>query len=74
MPNSVDQIITVLQQRRDNILQALLNDSLNPLPSDSFEGQSVDRDGWRANLQKQLDDIDAMISRYQPFEVSQIQS
>lgn len=72
-PADVNQLILALQQRRMNIMNALLTDSLSPQPSDSFEGQSVDFDGWRSNLQEQLDKIDDMLGRYNLYEFTHIQ-
>ena len=60
--------IELIIQTRDNLQQALLTDSLNPAPSYSVGGQSVNRESWRESLLKQIMELNKLASMVQPTE------
>lgn len=53
---------------RDNYIQALYNDSVNPQPSYSIDGVAVDRDRWREYLSKQILQMQKIASTLKPVE------
>ena len=71
--NNLEQTIQQLQATRDGYLLALANDSINPQADYSVEGRSISRVNWRTSLLQNIDQIDNILQRYQPFEIPSIQ-
>jgi hypothetical protein len=65
----LDQLRTI----RNNYLTALVNDSANPQPNYSFDGQTVDRDNWRAQMMARVKEINELITLIDPFEINTVQ-
>jgi hypothetical protein len=53
---------------RNNLTNALLQDSLNPSPDYSVGGQSVSRVAWRESLMRQINELNKLLSIYNPIE------
>ena len=67
MATDAENIATI----RSNLLTALVTESANPKPSYAIDGQSVDWNGYRAALLKQIADLNALMSSLDgPFEVT----
>ena len=47
---------------RSNLFASLATESANPKPSYSIDGQSVDWNGYRAAVLKQIADLNALMS------------
>jgi len=54
---------------RDGYAAALAADALNPQPSYSLDGQSVDRDKWRETMLKMINQIQLTINAMSPYVV-----
>ena len=65
-------IVIQLKSIKQLLLNAMLQDALNPQPDYSLEGESVSRTTWRAALTQQIDWIDTQLDRYEPYEIYQI--
>lgn len=69
MATDAENIATI----RSNLLTKLATESANPKPSYSIDGQSVDWNGYRAALMKQIADLNAMAAQVNgPFEVTDL--
>lgn len=64
MPSQYQNIISI----RDNLINALLQDSLNPTPSYSVGGQTVSRSEWRESLNRQITEMNRLASILNPVE------
>lgn len=71
-PMSWADQINNIQEQRNNLLRALLEDSKNPLPSYSVGGQSVDRVAWRKAILEQIEGLTKLLKAYQPIEIRSI--
>lgn len=69
---TVDDQIAKLAYIRDGYLNALATDSVTPQMNYSFDGQSVDRDGWRAQLTARIRELNELIATLQPFEITTV--
>ena len=58
MATDAENIATI----RSNLLTALATESASPKPSYSIDGQSVDWNGYRAALMKQIADCNALLT------------
>lgn len=58
MATDAENIATI----RSNLLTALATESANPKPSYSIDGQSVDWNGYRAALMKQIADCNSLLA------------
>lgn len=67
MPTAYQQVITT----RNNLINILLEDSLNPSPSYSVGSQSVDRNSWRESLNSQIVALNKLASTLNPVEFRQ---
>lgn len=55
---------------RSNLLTALATESANPKPSYSVDGQSVDWNGYRASVLKQIADLNSLMAAAEgPYEI-----
>lgn len=70
---SVDDQITALKTMRDNYLNALVADSLNPQMDYSFDGQSVDRTGWREKTKMLVQECNELIATLDLTEITTVQ-
>lgn len=69
MATDAENIATI----KSNLLTALATESASPKPSYSIDGQSVDWNGYRAALLKQIADCNALLaSTAGPFEVCDV--
>lgn len=64
MPSQYENV----QSIRNNLINALLQDSLNPTPSYSVGGQSVSRSEWRESLNRQITEMNRLMSILLPTE------
>ena len=72
MSKSLDDVIQSLKDERDAILDQLKNDAVSgPMPSDSFNGQSIDFVGWRRQLSDRLKEINEQLLQYEPYIIGQ---
>ena len=69
---SLGALITSLREQRANINAKLLEDSLNPVPSYSVGGQSVNRTEWRKSLLDQMKGINEQLIALQPTEIRSV--
>ena len=73
MAMSIDNQIAAASQLRDNYWNALLADSTNPQPNYNFDGQTVDRDEWRREMLKLVNNLNKQLSdSLQPFEITTV--
>lgn len=61
--------LTALQSMVDGYAQALANDALNPGTDYSLDGQTVNRNQWRAGLLKMITDTNQLINSLQPYQI-----
>jgi hypothetical protein len=73
IPENTSQQLNELRTTRNNYQMALTADSLNPQANYSFDGQSVDRDGWRMQTLARIKEINELISLIDPFEINTVQ-
>lgn len=71
--DNIDQTISKIKAIRDGYFTALAADSVNPQPDYSLEGRSVSRTTWRTSLLNNIDQLDNILQRYQPFEINTIE-
>ena len=71
--DNLEQTIAKLKATRDGYFAALAADSCNPQPDYSLEGRNVSRTTWRTSLLNNIDQLDNILQRYQPFEINTIQ-
>lgn len=69
MAKSLAEQIEDLKTIRDGYMTALVADSVNPQPSYSWEGVSVDRMSWREKLLSQVKEVNQMLTRVSPMEI-----
>lgn len=69
MAKSIAEQTANLETIRDGYLEALVADSMNPQPSYSWEGVSVDRMTWREKLMAQIKEVNSMLTRVNPREI-----
>ncbi len=70
---SLEQNIQKLKATKDGYMTALAADSVNPQPDYSLEGRNVSRTTWRTSLLQNIDQIDNILARYEPFEINTIE-
>jgi hypothetical protein len=65
--NSPD--LTNLQTIRSQVLETLANDTMNPQPSYSLDGESVSRTEWRNGMIDRIEQLNKLIQMENPFEM-----
>lgn len=65
MATPLEQLTTT----RDNYLAALAADSVNPQKDYALDGESVQRDKWRAEMLARVKELGDLINLYDPFEI-----
>lgn len=70
---SIDDQIAFWNNLRDNYMQALANDALNPQMDYSFEGQSVSRDQWRSMTIKACQTCNEILATLDLTEITTVQ-
>jgi len=64
MPTAVEQLLNI----RAGYLEALANDALNPIPTHTIDGISVDTNTWRRELLNRIAEINRLLTAFQPTE------
>lgn len=73
VPEDLQAQLDQLRTIRNNYLTALATDSTSPQANYSFDGQSVDRDGWRERTMARIKEINELIGLIDPFEIQTVQ-
>lgn len=69
---ALEATIAALYAELAGIQTALAADvASGPMPSDSFQGQSVDFVGWRTQLSKRQTEILELLQQLEPYEFHQ---
>jgi len=64
MPTASENLLTI----RDNYINALVTDSVNPQPSYSWEGVAVSRTEWRQQTLQHITQLNKLMSYVAPRE------
>lgn len=68
MPDAVTQLVNI----RDGYLQALANDALNPVPTHTIDGITVDTNTWRKELLTRIGEINVLLNAFNPQEIRSV--
>ena len=71
--DSLAVTISKLKATRDGYLTALANDALNPQADYSLEGQSVSRVNWRTSLLQNLEQVEDLLLKYEPYNFNTVE-
>jgi hypothetical protein len=64
MATPIEQLIKI----RDGYLQALVQDSLNPIPDSTVDGVTIHPTEWRKELMDKISQINLLICAFDPVQ------
>lgn len=68
MPTPIEQLVSI----RDGYLTALAQDALNPVPSHTIDGITIDATQWRRELLDRIGQINELIAAFNPTELHSV--
>lgn len=68
MPTPIEQLVSI----RDGYLSALAQDAINPVPSHTIDGITIDATQWRRELLDRIGQINELIAAFNPTELHSV--
>jgi hypothetical protein len=68
MPTPTEQLVAI----RDGYLSALAQDALNPVPTHTIDGITIDATTWRKELIDRIGQINELIAAFNPTELHSV--
>lgn len=68
MPTPTEQLVAI----RDGYLTALAQDALNPVPTHTIDGITIDATTWRKELIDRIGQINELIAAFNPTELHSV--